>query len=251
MSRKVDLRLEGRSQVVGTQLAIVAGVLLIWFVVAARELVSPLLLPKPGDVVVALPTLLADPRTWGHLKITGVEILGAFLFSTITGTLVGFWLGLSRHRTRLLEPFLVSGYMVPIVLLYPIVLLIFGVGPESKVVFAGIYGFFPVALNTMRGFRTVDRALITAAVSLGASTRQRIAHVMIPAAKPMIVAGIRIGAALDLTGVLVGEMLASRAGLGYEIARTAQTFSTAKMYAYIVVALVLIALFNRVIARHG
>jgi len=232
------------------QVGVVLFILGIWWLLAARQMVSPLLLPTPGDAARALPKLLTDPRTWHHLKITGIEILGAFLVSLVLGIGTGFWLGLSSYRSKLFEPLLVTTYMVPIVLLYPIVLLIFGVGPESKIVFAGIYGFFPIAINTTRAFRSVDSKLIAAAVSMGATTRQQIFHVMVPAAKPLIVSGIRIGAALNLTAVIVGEMLAARAGLGYEIARTANTFSVPKLYGYIIIALAVIAFFNVVVARH-
>lgn len=232
------------------QLGVVLAILAAWWWVTKRNMVSPLLLPTPSDAARALPKLLGNPNTWGHLRITGVEILGAFLVSLVLGIGVGFWLGLSAYRTKLFEPLLVTTYMVPIVLLYPIVLLIFGVGPESKIVFAGVYGFFPIAMNTTRAFRSVDTRLIAAAVSMGATTRQQIRHVMLPAAKPLIVSGVRVGAALNLTGVIVGEMLAARSGLGYEIARTANTFSVPRLYGYIVITLAFIALFNMVVARH-
>lgn len=241
-------RAEG-AQIIASQVGLVIAVLILWWWVGEQGLVSPLLLPKPGAALAALPELLADPQTWWHLRLTGLEIAAAFAISTLAGVSIGFWTGTSEYRSRLVEPFLVSAYMVPIVLLYPIVLLVFGVGPSSKIVFAGVYGFFPVALNTMRAFRSVDGKLITAAISMGATAGQRIRHVLLPAARPLIVSGVRVGAALNLTGVIVGEMLASRAGLGYEIARTSQTFSVPKLYAYIFIALVMIILFNRVVAR--
>jgi len=247
--KKTRRRLESLG-IRAAQLGVVLLILAVWWWLNREKMVSPLLLPAPTAAARALPKLLGDSRTWDNLRITGTEILGAFVISLVMGIGTGFWLGLSSYRTKLFEPVLVTTYMVPIVLLYPIVLLIFGVVPESKIVFAGVYGFFPIAISTTRAIRSVDSRLITAAISMGATTRQQVFQVMLPAAKPLIVSGVRVGAALNLTAVIVGEMLAARAGLGYEIARTANTFSVPKLYGYIAIALTLIALFNVVVARH-
>ena len=230
-----------------------AGVVLVilaaWVWASRPGRVSPLLLPSPEAVARELPELLSERATWGHLRTTAGEVVGAFIVSIVTGFAIGFWAGRSDFRTQLIEPVILSGYMIPIVLLYPIVLLIFGIGPASKIVFAGLYGFFPVALNTMKGFRTVDQRLLRAAISMGADERQLIRHVLFPAAKPLILSGIRIAAALNLIGVIVGEMLGARRGLGYEIARTTSTFAIPQLYSYIIVALVLIVAFNRLVTR--
>ncbi len=238
-----------RQRRIGSQAAAGLLVLAVWVWASRPDQVSPLLLPTPESVARQLPELLSRGRTWGHLGITALEVVAAFCVSIVTGFALGFWSGRSAWRTQLIEPLLLSGYMVPIVLLYPIVLLIFGIGPSSKIAFAGLYGFFPVALNTMKGFRTVDQRLIRAATSMGVGKRQMVSLVLLPAAKPLVLSGIRIAAALNLIGVIVGEMLGSRRGLGYEIARTTSTFSIPQLYAYIVVALVLIVVFNRLVTR--
>lgn len=240
-------RLLGHVRVWGVRAAGTIALLLLWTWATRPDGVSPLLLPAPAEVLRELPELLSESGTWRHLRLTAFEVVGAFAVSVTSGLALGFWAGRSDYRTQLVEPVLLSAYMVPIVLLYPIVLLIFGIGASSKIVFAGLYGFFPVALNTMKGFRTVDRRLVRAAVSMGSTQRQLIRLVMLPAALPLVMTGVRIAAALNLIGVIVGEMLGARAGLGYEIARTTSTFAIPQLYAYIILSLVVILAFNRLV----
>jgi ABC-type nitrate/sulfonate/bicarbonate transport system permease component len=139
--------------------------------------------------------------------------------------------------------------MVPIILFYPICILFFGIGPVSKIVFGGFYGFFPIVANTILALTTVPPRYLTAAAALGANRRQVVVRVLMPAARPLILSGVRLGAALCLIGVLAGEILGSTAGLGYEIASSSGSFRTPEMYAYIIVTLVLVALFNLAITR--
>lgn len=238
-------------RVAGLQAVVVLALLVVWYGLSRAGMVSPIILPKPEAVAAVLPAILASPNTWHHLRLTAWEVIGAFALSLVSGLGLGLWAGRSRYATRLLEPLLVALYTVPIVLLYPICILLFGIGPASKIAFAGLYGFFPIALNAMRGLSSVEEKYITTAVSMGATERQLVWHVLLPAALPLVVAGVRIGAAFNLIGVIAGEMLASAGGLGYEIARTTQTFEIPALYAYVAITLVLIALFNAVVTRTG
>ena len=116
---------------------------------------------------------------------------------------------------NLLLPVFSSLYAVPIVILYPVFTAWFGVGSESKIAFAGIYGFFPVMLSTAAGIRTIDPQFLLAARSMGATLPQQITRVIIPASIPTVFAGLRLGGALTIIGVVVSEMLTSAAGIGY------------------------------------
>ena len=100
-----------------------------------------------------------------------------------------------------------SLYAVPIVILYPIFTAWFGIGSESKIAFAGVYGFFPVMLSTAAGIRTIDPQFLLAARSMGATLPQQITRVIIPASIPTVLAGLRLGGALTIIGVVVSEML--------------------------------------------
>jgi ABC-type nitrate/sulfonate/bicarbonate transport system permease component len=239
----------GRLGVVGAQAALALALLGLWYLATRARLVSPLLLPRPEDVARKLPMLLGDGATWAHVRLTVMEFLSAFGLSLLAGLGLGFWAGRSPYATRLLEPLLVALYTVPIVLLYPICILVFGIGPASKVAFAAVYGFFPIAFNTMRGLASVNPKYLTAAISLGATELQLVRHVLLPGALPVVVSGIRIGAAFDLIGVIAGEMLGATGGLGYQIVWASQTFNVPDLYAYMLMTLVLAGLVNAVVSR--
>jgi ABC-type nitrate/sulfonate/bicarbonate transport system permease component len=247
----VSARLPARERVliVACRLGLGLLVVALWYLASRPGRLSPILLPTPEAVMARIPELLRDSATWEEIRVTVQEILSAFAVSTVTGVLLGVWASRTEHRARVVEPLLVAVYTVPIILIYPVTILLFGIGPVSKIVFAGVYGFFPVAANTLRALQTVDAKYVVAAVSMGATVRQLNRHVLIPASLPLVMSGIRIGAMLNLIGVLAGEILASSAGLGHQIATSAGLLQTSDLYAYIVIVMVLIAALNRVISR--
>jgi ABC-type nitrate/sulfonate/bicarbonate transport system permease component len=238
-----------RLTVVGVQLGVAVLVLGIWIHQTRTGRVSPILLPQPERVLAIFPDLLGSSTFWRAAGTTAMEVAGAFFLAAMAGLLVGVLLGRWAPAARIATPLFAWAQTVPIILFYPICILFFGIGPVSKIAFGGFYGFFPIAANTILALSTVPPRYLTAAAALGANRRQVVVRVLMPAARPLILSGVRLGAALCLIGVLAGEILGSTAGLGYEIASSAGGFRTPEMYAYIVVTLVLVALFNLVITR--
>jgi ABC-type nitrate/sulfonate/bicarbonate transport system permease component len=239
----------GRLRVAGTQLGLLVLLVALWWWLTHTGGVSPLILPKPELVLGRLVAMIGTATVLDSLRITLTEVAGAFALSLVAGVGLGFLAGRTPYGAQLTGPVVAWFQTVPIILLYPICILLFGIGIWSKIVFAGLYGLFPMAYNTITGLRGVDERHLLAARSLGASPRQMLWQVQVPAALPVIVAGIRLGAALNLIGVLAGEILASQAGLGYQIAAAAGTFQTPDLYAYIIMALVLVTVFNAVVTR--
>jgi ABC-type nitrate/sulfonate/bicarbonate transport system permease component len=236
-------------QVVLIQLLLGLIILGVWWYQSREGRVSPIMLPKPEDVAAAIPDLLREPTFWTELRVSVVEMIGAFLVAGVAGVVVGSLLGASKYAAKVASPILVWCQMVPIILFYPLCLLFFGVGEASKIAFGGFYGFFPVAATTVMALSTVPERYRIAAVAMGATRRQLITKVLVPAARPIVASGLRLGAALCLIGVIAGEMLGAVAGLGYQIKASSATFESANTYAYIVVTLVLVAAFNMVISR--
>src|SRR5215472_7364966 len=117
-----------------------------------------------------------------------------------SGILVGGLVGGIAYLRDLLLPVFSSLYAVPIVGLYPIFTAWLGIGSQSKIVFAGVYGFFPVMLSTAAGIRTIDPQFMLVARAVGATIGQRITRVMIPASIPTVLAGLRLGGALTIIG---------------------------------------------------
>jgi NitT/TauT family transport system permease protein/taurine transport system permease protein len=123
----------------------------------------------------------------------------------------------------------------------------FGIGSESKIAFASVYGFFPTMLGTAAGIQTIDPQLLLAARSMGATLAQRIVRVAVPAAIPTVLSGLRLGGALTIVGVVVCEMLTSSAGIGYLISRYRTILDSPHVFAAILLVLLLAVGFDALV----
>jgi ABC-type nitrate/sulfonate/bicarbonate transport system permease component len=180
------------------------------------------------------PTLLA------HFGLTALEVLVAYALAVGLGLTLGFLLGLPRHVGEIYEPLLSALYAIPSVVWYPSLMLFFGLGPASKIAFGVLLGFFPVVLAVLAGIRSVDPHLLTVARSLGAGAGTSFAKVILPGMTATLLAGLRAGLALTVVGVLVGEILGTRRGLGSLINHAYGLFRTADYVALALLALVLV-----------
>jgi NitT/TauT family transport system permease protein len=141
----------------------------------------------------------------------------ALLLSYLVGMIVGVWMGAHRISGEVGEPILIAFSSLPKITLYPVVLLIFGLGLSSKVAFGVMHGMLPVSLLTMNAIRNVPPVYLKSARTLHLSPRQIVTHIILPATLPEVVSGLRIGFTVTLLGVLLGEMFASKRGLGFLI----------------------------------
>ena len=203
-------------KVLAARLGVLVALLAAWELIA-RPL-NPVLYVPPSRLPEALQRVLTVrelPPLPGHLWLTAGEIVAAYALAVAAGVWLGFLLGLKRAFGRVYEPLLAALYAVPSVVWYPSLMLFFGLGPASKIAFGFLLGFFPIALAVLAGIRQVPQQLVTVAVSMGATPAAVFRKVMLPAMASTIVGGLRSGLALCVVGVLVGEILGSRAGLGY------------------------------------
>lgn len=233
---------------VAIYLGVPLGVLLAWLVLAATGAVDPFLLPAPADVAGSLQTVVTDSRTYPHLWTTVRQIFTAFLIAAIAGIGIGLPIGWYQTLRRAYEPVLATVYAVPLVVLYPVIALLFGIGATSKIVFGGLYAFFPIVLGTVSAVSLVDRNLVSAGRSMGARGLTLFRTVVLPAAAPRIMTGLRLGVILATLAVVGGQYIAGTSGLGYLLATAGQSFQTVEMFAYIVLTLALAALINGLMA---
>jgi len=173
------------------------------------------------------------------LLVTLYEVALSMLIACGLGILAGAVVGGLAVLRNLLLPIFSSLYAVPIVILYPVFTAWFGIGSQSKIAFAGIYGFFPVMLSTAAGIRTIDPQFLLAARSMGATLPQLVTRVIIPASVPTVFAGLRLGGALTIIGVVVAEMLTSSAGIGYLVTLNRTILDSPRVFAAILAILVL------------
>ncbi|MGH7391791.1 MAG: ABC transporter permease, partial [Candidatus Rokuibacteriota bacterium] len=167
-------------------------------------------LPALADVV----TLRTYPDLPEHVLLTAREIAVAYGLAVAAGLGVGFALGANRVLGRAYGPVLAALYAVPAVVWYPSLMLFFGLDAASKIAFGFLLGFFPITLAVLAGIRQVSPPLVTVARSFGASPLTVFVKVLVPGMLFTLVGGLRTGLALSVIGVIVGEVLGSKAGLG-------------------------------------
>jgi NitT/TauT family transport system permease protein len=156
------------------------------------------------------------------------------------GLSIGFALGLYRTLGRAYGPILAALYAVPAVVWYPSLMLFFGLDSASKIAFGFLLGFFPITLAVLAGIRQVSPHLVTVARAFGARPLATFVKVMVPAMLFTLVGGLRTGLALTVIGVIVGEILGSKAGMGSLINHAYGLLRTADYIALVLVTLVLV-----------
>src|SRR6202030_4432941 len=172
----------------------------------------------------------------------------AFGIAVTGGILVGYLVSRSHYRIRVFEPLFAGIYAIPIILFLPLYVLFFGLGPASKIALGATISFFPIALNTIAGFGYIDEIFTVSARSMGASNYQLFRWVLLPAAFPVILTGLRMGFTVALLGILGSETIASLAGLGHRIVHLAESMDMARMFAYITFVVLIAAFLNAAVS---
>lgn len=169
-----------------------------------------------------------------HTWPTIVAIAVGFAGAAVSGFVIAIGIAYSRWINELTYPFLVSAQVVPKIALAPLFLIWFGVGLLPKVVIAALIAFFPIVINTAKGFTSVEPELVQFMRSLGASWREIFFKISLPSALPYIFAACKISITLAVVGAVVGEFIASDVGLGYVINYANITLETDVMFAGLV-----------------
>lgn len=177
----------------------------------------PFILPSPGRVWQRFLLAVADGSLLRNSAVTMFEVLMGLLAGVCLATLFGYLLGKSRLAERLLSPILVASQAIPIVAIAPLLVIRFGPGIYSKILICALTVFFPVLVNTVLGVRAVPANLHDLMRSMHATPWQTLVHLEIPAALPVFLGGLRIGATLSVIGAVVGEFVGSDRGLGFLI----------------------------------
>jgi len=184
---------------------------------------NPILLPAPDEVLRAGIKMAASGELLTHITASLSRVLWGFGIAAALGIVVGTALGRSRLLEHLVEPMLEMLRPIPPLAFLPMMVLWFGIGEASKVAFIAYAAFFPIFTTTIEGIKYVDPVLIRAASSLGASERQIFWHVILPAATPNIITGMRLAFGLSFFVIVAAEFIAADSGLGFLI-NDAQTF---------------------------
>jgi NitT/TauT family transport system permease protein len=165
-----------------------------------------------------------------HIWTSSQEFILGFLLACFVGIMFGVVMASSVIVRDFCDPWVSMLYSTPIIALGPLFILWFGIGVISKVAVIFIVAVFPILINTFAGLATTDRNLIEVARSFGSSPTQIFTKVRFPSALPFIIAGLRLGVARGLVGVVVAELFGAKEGLGWLIMISAQTFDTAGLF---------------------
>src|SRR6516162_1627723 len=194
---------------------IVIVLLLAWQ--ALHQIAGKTALPGPAPTLSYLAGLVQTSRFADNAAATALSFTIALMLAYGAGLAIGLWLGAHHLSGAVGEPILVALYSLPKITLYPVILLIFGLGISGKVAFGALHGVLPVALLTMAAIRSISPVYVKSARSMQLSPWQTIILVLLPATLPEVVAGLRIGLTVTLLGVLLAEMFAAKQGLGFLI----------------------------------
>ncbi|HLB47620.1 MAG TPA: ABC transporter permease [Anaerolineales bacterium] len=199
------------------------------------------ILPSPARVWGRMLIALADGALIRHTAVTLGESLSGLAVGLAVAGGLGYLLAQSRMLERILAPYIVASQSVPVVAIAPLLVIWFGSGITSKVLICALIVFFPVLINVIVGVRSVEPDLHDMMRTLRASRWQTFVHLELPAAMPMVLGGLKIGATLSVIGAVVGEFVGSNSGLGFLITAARGQFDTSLVFVA-VIALVVIAM---------
>jgi len=204
-------------------------------------------LSSPSRTVRNVTAMLGDARFLPHIRETLLAFTQAFAIALAAGLLIGLTLGASRLTGEVAEPILVALYSIPKVTLYPVILLVFGIGMPAKVAFGAIHGIVPISLFAMNAIRNIAPVHLRTARVLRLSPVETAGKILLRAALPEIVTGIRVGFSLTLIGTLLGEMFGAQRGLGFLLMQAMSLHEMERIMSITLVLVVFAAAVNAVL----
>lgn len=223
-------RLRNRFMFVFTGVATLVIIYLLWFMVTRYTRLPEFILPSPTSVWNRFVQSMENGTLIRHTKITFSEVLGGLTLGITIAMSLGYLLAKSKTAERVLAPFIVASQSIPIVAVAPLLIIWFGSGSLSKILISALIVFFPVLVNTIVAVRAVPEDLHDLLRSLRASRWQIFTKLEAPAATPVLLGGLKIGATLSVIGAVVGEFVAADEGLGFLINQSRGLYDTAMVF---------------------
>jgi NitT/TauT family transport system permease protein len=210
-------------------ISIFAG-LLIWEILARLLLENELLIPPPSSVLRSFWRLAVSGQLNKHFAATLLEFTYGFATATIVGIVVGYLMGMHRWFDEVMDPWIATLYSIPIITVVPLIIIWFGIGMVSKVIVVFKITAVAIILNTAAGIKNLDPMWLELAKSLRLSRWETTYKIRFPGALPYIITGMRLGVGRALLGVVVAELMAANAGLGYLLRDSSETWDSPKLF---------------------
>jgi NitT/TauT family transport system permease protein len=222
-----------RFNIVTWRLITLAIFLVLWHLASIPA--GKLLLPSPLDVVPAFLDMLRSGQLLSATASSLAVFAAGYALAIVTGVALGVLMGGVPRLGETLEIYVNALNATPRVAFIPLIILWFGLGTNAKIVVVWLQAVMPILINTYAGVQNTDADLLEAARSFGARRGQLFRYIMLPAALPYIVTGLRLGGANAMVGTVIAELYTALSGLGYLIAQFGGTFQTAKYFSPVLV----------------
>ena len=253
-SRLRKFYLKQEKKILGT--VSVAVFLISWELVGNTfQLINPMFMSAPSLVWKAAVQMFVSGEIWNDLRVSGTELVGGYLLAVFFAIPFGIMTGWYKRMSAIFDPFINAMNATPRVALLPLVIIWLGIGILSKVGIIFLGAVFPMLINTRDGVKTTPQNLLNAARSFGASEWMVFKSVVLPSTVPFILTGLRLGVGRAIVGVMVGELYAATAGIGFMITVAGATFQTDKVFVGVLIfaisGMFLVQLLNRIERRFG
>ncbi len=223
---------------IGVQLwrwGLLVGLIALWEIGSRIGLIDPFFFSSPAEIVRTAVIKFQSGQLLRDIQYTAASTLLGFLLGTLIGSVVGLLFWFSKPVALVAEPWLIVLNALPKLALAPVLVIWFGIGFSSKVILAFLMTVVVAAMSAYGGVQTVDPALHTLLISLGARRRQIFLHLVVPSAMPSIITGLRVNIALAMAGAIVGEFIASDRGLGRMIVYAGTVFDLKLVWVGVIV----------------
>src|SRR5918994_111132 len=228
-SKLYKLYLNNEQKILGT--ASVATFLVVWELVGnVLQLINPMFMSAPSLIFKAAIDMFSSGEIYNDLYVSGIELFWGYFLSALVAIPFGIMVGWYKRASYIFDPFINAMNATPRVALLPLVIIWLGIGILSKVGIIFLGAVFPMLINTRDGVKTTPLNLLTAARSFGASEWMLFKTVVLPSTIPFILTGLRLGLGRAIVGVMVGELYAATAGIGFMITVAGATFQTDKVF---------------------
>ena len=233
-----------KKEIVSGCISILAG-LAFWEILARSLLENELLIPPPTSVMRSFWRLTASGELYRHFEATLIEFAYGFTAACIVGVLLGYLMGMYKWFDDILDPWIAMLYSIPVIALVPLIIIWFGIGILSKIIVVFKITLVAIMLNTAAGIKNLDPVWLDLAQSLRLSPWETTYKIRLPGALPYIITGMRLGVGRALLAVVVAELMAANAGLGYLLRDSSETWDSPKLFVTVILlALIGLVSFN-------
>jgi len=238
-----------KSTILAIRLATILMLLILWEALARSGILYADVVPSLIDIGLALANLAGSADTYAQAGWSLMEIASALGIGALAGIAAGILLGANDFLRRAYEPYLYYFGATPKLIFFPVMIMWFGIGPSSKIALSAVTCFFPVALSTLAGMRTINPVYLRVGETFRANRWQMIRKIYLPAMRGPILTGLRLGLGLATVVTLLAETKLSNRGLGHLVIQAFTIFDMPRMYALLIAIFVFAIGANILLAR--